>query len=638
MVFGKRGMWRYRVLFVAVLLAGSFGVQPPSGAQVRTDLFITTLASDTLDATYFVPTTPPPPAGFPGILFVHGFGGSKDHDTANGRVYAASGYMTLCYSVRGHGKSTGGSTIMATRERQDLAEVFSFFRSLPGIDTGAIGLSGGSQGGLHGLWAIADHLDLGAVSSDVIVPEWVTDMLANGSIRRTVVSLLQSSRVRYAPGRDTLWEMVRADRYHDLFAAFRPGRDVDTAALNSGTVPSLRFLKWQDHYFTAADGIAAFRNYAGEKKIYMGTRGHYSDHVESERLYHYDQVSRWLAHFLKGADNGITDEPVHTWASSSLPMDSSGYFLWTRTGTDKWPPPGIVEYPFYLSSGSRLAFDPPAGQTDAFPVINLHQDTSYTFDTGFIKGFRGDGFEDALPRDAVVFESPPLPWDVEWIGAPRMELFVSSFSDKFPLHAQIYEVDTAGVKYFVNRINYTARGWPGGEGVIDATGAYHAHTFRGGNRIRVELTNIDVTNRIDLGSHPFALPLFRDASVTILADAARPSMVALPLVQSPLAAPDDVGTGLPRAAFLQNYPNPFNGTTNFSLRLPAGGLVSLVIYNTLGQEVDRMIDAEMGPGEYNLRWEGAHHPTGVYFARLTLRTRGSALPEVTTVRKLMLVR
>ncbi len=637
---GSAGRFR-QISAIATLAAFALLPLQRAGGQTRTDLFVATTTTDSIDATYFIPATPAPASGYPGILFVHGFGGSKNDDTANGRVYAASGYITLCYTVRGHGLSSGNSSIMAQTERGDLAEIIGFMRTIPGIDTNAIGISGGSQGGLHGLWAIADRLPVSAVSSDVIVPEWATDMLMNGSIRRTVVLLLKSSRVRYGPVRDTLWEYVRADRYDDLVPAFTSGRDVDTVALNSAAVPSLRFLKWQDHYFSAADGIASFLRYAGPKKLYLGTYGHFSDPSQTELLYHYDQVTRWLARYLKGANNGIDAEQVFTFAESSLPMDSAGYFLWTRTGLDEWPPPAVQPYRFYLAADSFLSFEAPSGPAAPLVLENLHVDSGYTFDFGYIEGFRGPSFEHALPRKVVPFESDPLPWAVEWIGTPRMELNVTSASTVFPLHAQIYEVDTAGRKYFVNRINYTARNWGGGDGTIDAYGLAHAHRFSAGSRIRLEFTNIDVTNRIDLGSYPFVLPLFADASVTIHTDASRPSFLELPLAQSPLGiglagVPPPGGPGL-----LQNYPNPFNGATTIAAVTPSAGWMAITIHNVLGQEVATLAGAEVGPGRHAFRWDASAHPTGVYFARLSFSPRDGSPAGIGpggAVKKLMLMR
>jgi len=621
-----------------LLTLGLLLIASGSVSQTRTDFYITNLAMDSLDATMFVPTTPPPSNGYPGILFVHGFGGSKNEDTANGRVYAASGFQTLCYSVRGQGQSTAGSSILSVPEREDLATVVEYFRTSLTVDTANIGISGGSQGGLHGLWAIADGLPVSVVSSDVIVPEWATDMLMNGSIRRTMVLLLRSSRVRYAPVRDTLWEYVRNDQYDELRAEFPPGRDVDTVALNSATVPSLRLVKWQDHYFSAADGIAAFRNYAGPKKLYLGTLGHFSDQVESESFYQYDLVTRWLLHYLKGVDNGIDTEPVITYASSMLPIDSAGYFSWERTAIDDWPPPALLPYRLYLSPDSTLSTNMPTAPAAPMVLRNDHVDTTYTFDTGYIEGFRGPSFENALPKSTLVFESQPLPWDVDLAGTPRMELHVTSAQSTFPLHAQVYEVDTSGTKYFINRINYTARHWPGGTGVIDATGHAHAHRFKGGSRIRIELTNIDVSNRIDLGSYPFVLPVFDDAEVTIYADAVRASFIELPLAQSPTGV--EIAGTLPTGSpgLMQNYPNPFNTATTFEVRLGNAGDVSLSIFNTLGQEVDRLIETSMEPGRHSVRWEADRYPTGIYFARLSVVPRSAQGKVISSVVKLILMR
>src|ERR1041384_2414988 len=105
------------------------------------------------------------------------------------------------------------------------------------------------------------------------------------------------------------------------------------------------------------------------------------------------------------------------------------------------------------------------------------------------------------------------PAGVMWVGAPSMSLFVRSDHVKFPVHVQIYEVDELGAKYFINRINYIARGWePGSTGVIAAIGIPHAHKFMQGHRIRVEITNMDKTNRLVLGSYPFVAPVFAPTS------------------------------------------------------------------------------------------------------------------------------
>jgi len=50
--------------------------------------------------------------------------------------------------------SDGNSTIMSLRECEDFAKVIEYVRTLPDVDTSKISIVGGSQAGLHGLWAI----------------------------------------------------------------------------------------------------------------------------------------------------------------------------------------------------------------------------------------------------------------------------------------------------------------------------------------------------------------------------------------------------------------------------------------------------------------------------------------------------
>ena len=66
----------------------------------------------------------------------------------------------------------------------------------------------------------------------------------------------------------------------------------------------------------------------------------------------------------------------------------------------------------------------------------------------------------------------------------------------------------------------------------------------------------------------------------------------------------------------QNYPNPFNPVTTLRFDLPRGGDVSLVVYDMLGREVTRLMDAFMMAGQQKVQWDGGQLPSGVYFARL----------------------
>jgi len=607
-------------------------------AQTRYDSFISVTHHDSVDALYYYPDQSPPAGGYPTILTIHGFGDSKESRVAYCTSMAQQGFVTLAYSVRGHGNSSGLSTIMSTDERSDLQYVFTFLKHLPGIDTNAIGIIGGSQGGLHALWAATDCFPLQSVIADVIVPHWATDMLGNGSIRRTLLNLLSTKTVRYSPIRDTLWSMVRSDSYDGLMQSFPKDRDLDTNQWSLVSVPMMMLLKWQDHYFTATDGIDFFRQKSMTKKMYLGTVGHWSDGSATEQWFQSDQMFKWNKQFLQHTETGILDEPQYTFAYSSLHVDSGGYFTWNHEQIPQWPPTGTSLFQCYLYRDSLITFSPAYETADSFRLENKYLNPSYTFDTAFIEGFKGNRFDVILPKQTLVFTSTALREDVLWAGAPRMKLYVGSDHERFPIHVQIYEVDSAGAEYFINRINFTARHWvPGSSGWIEVEGIPHAHKFTQGNRIRIELTNIDTTPRKLLGNFPFVLPLFEQTDVTIYADAEHPSYIELPLIGDPTSV-TYAAEGIPeKFELMQNYPNPFNARTSIGYKITTAGRVKLSVYNMLGQEVAVLADGIQDSGVKRESWDARSAASGVYFYRVVFQPlNGSSV--MTAVKKMILLK
>ncbi|NQT97025.1 MAG: T9SS type A sorting domain-containing protein [Candidatus Marinimicrobia bacterium] len=72
----------------------------------------------------------------------------------------------------------------------------------------------------------------------------------------------------------------------------------------------------------------------------------------------------------------------------------------------------------------------------------------------------------------------------------------------------------------------------------------------------------------------------------------------------------------------QNYPNPFNPSTLITFDVPTNGLVTLEVFNLLGQSVARLAQQKMTAGHYEVMWNGltadqSIAPAGVYFYRLT---------------------
>jgi len=73
----------------------------------------------------------------------------------------------------------------------------------------------------------------------------------------------------------------------------------------------------------------------------------------------------------------------------------------------------------------------------------------------------------------------------------------------------------------------------------------------------------------------------------------------------------------------QNYPNPFNPVTKIEFTIPefpkgANGLVTLKVYNILGNEVVTLVNEQKPAGSYEVEFDASSLPSGVYF--YTLKT------------------
>jgi hypothetical protein len=82
-------------------------------------------------------------------------------------------------------------------------------------------------------------------------------------------------------------------------------------------------------------------------------------------------------------------------------------------------------------------------------------------------------------------------------------------------------------------------------------------------------------------------------------------------------AVDDLNA-LPAAfAFHQNYPNPFNAQTWLSFDVPQQSRVRITVFDIVGREVARPVDAVYVPGRYRLPFDAGRLPSGMYLAKMT---------------------
>ena len=85
-------------------------------------------------------------------------------------------------------------------------------------------------------------------------------------------------------------------------------------------------------------------------------------------------------------------------------------------------------------------------------------------------------------------------------------------------------------------------------------------------------------------------------------------------------------SGIPKEFKLyDNYPNPFNPSTKIKFDIPINPLsnslergqgVRLSVYNSNGQTVAILANEKINPGSYEVEWNAAEYPSGIYFYRI----------------------
>ena len=64
------------------------------------------------------------------------------------------------------------------------------------------------------------------------------------------------------------------------------------------------------------------------------------------------------------------------------------------------------------------------------------------------------------------------------------------------------------------------------------------------------------------------------------------------------------------------YPNPFNPTTTIEFSIPQTEFVTVKVYNLVGHEITTLINDELFTGNYSIKWDGSHQPSGLYFVQI----------------------
>lgn len=258
-----------------------------------------------------------PAGGWPGVVVLHGLGGSKDQMAPVATVLAAHGYAALAYSARGQGTSTGDLELAGPNEISDERAMESSFAGLPDVSNTDIGVWGISMGGGEAWDGMAAGIPYKAAEvlqtwTDLYSALWPQDVAKSGIVLGFAKSV---------EARSPLIAELEGDAVHSTnlakIKALAAARS-SYAALPKIKTPVYMFQGRVDYAFDVTQAVNGFSRVSGPKHLYVGQFGHPpSTFPGPDFAYVLTQGLAWYDHYLRGQPNGIDKTPPVTVAAAT---------------------------------------------------------------------------------------------------------------------------------------------------------------------------------------------------------------------------------------------------------------------------------------------------------------------------------
>ncbi len=461
--------------------------------------------------------------------------------------YTDAGYVFVLQDVRGKGRSQGFYSAFET-DIEDGYDAVEWAGTQPWSD-GNVGMTGGSALGItanSAAMAAPPHLKAAYVvvaPADRLSYSYPGGVLKEkdtiGWLRGQGVSEEALARTRARSVDDVGWNRVAmsVNRKYIHIPIFNVGGWYDI--FNGGTVDNFVYLQNQ-----GAEGAR------GNQKLLMGPFGHGQlsgdlAYPGSDRLtLGGDQEIRWFEHWLKGADNGIVDEPPVQYfmmASARTGAFSSKNRMLTSSN---WPP-AFREVRYYLNANQTLSARAPGPAPSAATYRFDPANPVPTFGGANLTFERGPMDQRAIGarQDYLRFQTGLLDKDVVIAGPVRVELYASTDGPDTDFVAKLVDVYPDGYEALVldapirakfrnGRLPDEIRPMtPGAPEKLTIDLWPTAITFEKGHRIAVHISSSN-SPRFEVnpntGGAAGARP--RIAANTLHMDAAHPSAIVLPVI------------------------------------------------------------------------------------------------------------
>jgi putative CocE/NonD family hydrolase len=388
---------------------------------------------------------------------------------------ATHGYAALRLDSRGSGDSDGIlRDEYLKQEQDDVVDAIAWIAAQPWC-TGAVGMLGGSWGGLITLQtAMRRPPALKAIITvDSGDDRYAIDMhfmggcLLTDTVGWAGTVITQTCRPPYPDLVGGRWREMWMARLRELSPLVpgwlaHPRRDAfwkhGSVCEDWNAIQCAVYAVggWPDGY---TDGV--FRLLAGlpgPKKGLVGPWAHGRPHFTTPKplIGFLQEALRWWDYWLKGEPTGIMDEPMlRVWMQESVPPRA---YYDERPGRwvaePSWPSPNIIARRFAVNPGG-LADAPTPSR-----ALSIRSPQSTGIAGGEWCAFgHGGGTGPDLPIDqriddgnSLVFDTEPLEAPIEILGAPVLEVEVASDRPSALLAARLSDVAPDGA---ATRVSYT---------------------------------------------------------------------------------------------------------------------------------------------------------------------------------------
>jgi esterase/lipase len=291
-----------RLLIVAVALL--LWAAPAQAFDKQTG---TQTMSDGVAIAYdlYEPDGTAPAGGWPGVVVMHGLGGTKDSMASIAEIFAAHGYAALAYSDRGHGTSGGDVGLAGPDDIATERSMFDFLKGLPEVSDTQIGAWGISYGGGQAWNGLAARIPYKAAEmvetwTDLYTSLWPQDIAKSGIV------------VGFAKTVDARSPLIAASENDAIHSTNMAA--IKTLALSRSSYAGLPGIKTPvymfqgrvDYAFDVTQAENGYNRVTGPKHLYVGQFGHTPSTFPGPDVdYVMSQGVAWFDHYLRGVPNGI---------------------------------------------------------------------------------------------------------------------------------------------------------------------------------------------------------------------------------------------------------------------------------------------------------------------------------------------